>query len=70
MTIVCPKCRADPMYSKKRGVYVCEECGHEWSGESLRSEHPPLPLRLSRNSSWFPKGAWGCSGRNSFIVLL
>lgn len=34
MEIKCPKCgAADPMYSKKRGVYVCEECGHEFAPE-------------------------------------
>ncbi|HRW00020.1 MAG TPA: toll/interleukin-1 receptor domain-containing protein, partial [Aminobacteriaceae bacterium] len=34
MEIKCTKCgAADPMYSKKRGVYVCEECGHEFARE-------------------------------------
>ena len=46
MEIKCPKCgAADPMYSTKRAVYLCEECEHEWSAESLRSERP-LPLRV------------------------
>lgn len=37
----CPKCRSENVvFSKKRGAYVCEDCGH------VLSEAPVAPLRI------------------------
>ncbi len=38
----CPKCRSDNVvFSKKRGVNVCEDCHHEFA-----HEQPVVPLRI------------------------
>jgi hypothetical protein len=44
-TIHCPKCAsANVIFSKKRSVYVCEDCGHEFIQEKLVA---PLRIFLS-----------------------
>ena len=58
MAIKCPQCgAADPMFSKKRQVYVCDECGCEFAMEKPfvshrvfvsygHDEHAVLAMRL------------------------
>ncbi|WLV24919.1 zinc ribbon domain-containing protein YjdM [Aciduricibacillus chroicocephali] len=33
----CPSCNSDYAY-EDRGLFVCPECAHEWSGEAAESE--------------------------------
>jgi transcription initiation factor TFIIIB Brf1 subunit/transcription initiation factor TFIIB len=40
--IHCPNCPSENViFSKKRGVHVCEDCGHEFTPEK-----PFVPLRI------------------------
>jgi hypothetical protein len=42
MNIQCPRCKApEPMFSKKRQIFICEECGHEFT-----QQKPFAPLRI------------------------
>jgi protein PhnA len=40
----CPKCSSEYTY-EDGGMYVCPECAHEWSKESLHSEEEKLVVR-------------------------
>jgi protein PhnA len=33
----CPQCNSEYTY-EDRGLFVCPECGHEWSGDEVSSE--------------------------------
>ena len=33
----CPKCRSEYTY-EDRGLFVCPECGHEWSAAELENQ--------------------------------
>ena len=35
----CPKCRSEFTY-EDAGTYICPECAHEWSAQSLVSNEP------------------------------
>lgn len=42
----CPKCSSGFTY-EDRGMWVCPECGHEWSGDELAQDEDALVVKDS-----------------------
>lgn len=37
----CPACEMEnAKFDTKVGMYICPDCGHEWTDESLRQDKP------------------------------
>lgn len=40
----CPKCNSEYTY-EDRGLFICPECGHEWSADSAASSEESLVVK-------------------------
>jgi protein PhnA len=45
----CPKCNSEYTY-EDRGLFICPECGHEWSADSATSEEEGLVVKDSNGN--------------------
>lgn len=45
----CPKCSSGFTY-EDRGMWVCPECGHEWSGDELAHDDDALVVKDSNGN--------------------
>ncbi len=40
----CPECKSEYTY-EDRGLFICPECGHEWSAEATATDETELVVR-------------------------
>lgn len=39
--IICPVCeKENAKFNPNVGMYICPDCGHEWTDDSLRPDKP------------------------------